>query len=166
MNKISFVWAEDEAGWIGKNGQLPWHLPADLRHFKQVTLHHPIIMGANTYRSIGRPLPGRDNIVVTHQNNIDPGVIVVNSVEELSKLIQESYPDQEVCIIGGAGLFKQTASLVNTLHRTVIEGNHHGDVKMIPIDYSKWHLVNKKAVPSKEPQIPNCRFEDWILNEE
>lgn len=166
MGEISFVWAEDEAGWIGKNGQLPWHLPADLHHFKQVTLHHPVIMGANTYRSIGRPLPGRDNIVMTHHDDIGSGVVVVNSVKELIKLIHDHYPDQEVCIIGGAGLFQQTVSMVNTLHRTVIEGNHHGDVRMIPIDYSHWHLAHKKTVPSTEPSIPNCRFEDWTLNKE
>ena len=62
--KISFVWAEDEAGWIGKNGQLPWHLPADLKHFKTVTDHHPIVMGARTFASIGRPLPNRPNIII------------------------------------------------------------------------------------------------------
>lgn len=165
MNKISFVWAEDEAGWIGKKGQLPWHLPVDLRHFKQVTMHHPVVMGANTFRSIGRSLPGRDNIIVTHKELNDQRVMVVNSIEKLQQLLSQHYQDQEICIIGGAGLFRQTLSLVNVLHRTVIEGDHDGDVKMIPINYAHWHLVNQKAVPATEPHTPNCYFEDWVLNE-
>lgn len=166
MTKIAFVWAEDEAGWIGKNGQLPWHLPADLRHFKEVTINHPIVMGANTYRSIGRPLPHRDNIVVSHHPINDARVITVGSVAELADLLRRQYTDQEVCIIGGAGLFKQTISMVNVLHRTVVAGDHHGDVQMIPIDYAQWHLQNKTVVPSTETTVPSCRFEKWVLNKE
>lgn len=165
MNKISFVWAEDEAGWIGKNGQLPWHLPADLHHFKQVTMHHPVVMGAHTYQSIGKPLPGRDNIVVTHQTIANDGITVVHSIDQLRALLSKQYSNQKICIIGGAGLFSQTFPLVQVLHRTIIAGDHQGDVKMIPIDYAKWHLFNKKAVLSTEPHIPDCRFEDWQLNE-
>ena len=69
MTAISFVWAEDLDGWIGKDNTLPWHVPADMRHFKQVTTGHPIIMGRRTYESIGRPLPHRENIVLTHRRN-------------------------------------------------------------------------------------------------
>lgn len=166
MTEIAFVWAEDEAGWIGKEGHLPWHLPVDLKHFKEVTMNHPIVMGANTYRSIGRPLPHRKNIVVSHHQINDPGVITVGSVSELQRLLREQYADQAVCIIGGAGLFKQTVSLVNVLLRTVVAGDHSGDVKMIPINYQDWQLQKKTVVPSTETTVPSCRFEKWVLNKE
>ncbi|WP_251546721.1 dihydrofolate reductase [Limosilactobacillus caecicola] len=164
--KVSFVWAEDEAGWIGKNGQLPWHLPADLKHFKAVTMHHPVVMGAKTYYSIGRPLPHRDNIVVSHQQIDQAGVETVTSIQDLKRLLAKRYGDQEVCIIGGAGLFSQTADIVKILHRTVVEGDHQGDVKMVPIDYHQWHLDKKTVVPATKTTVPNCRFEEWSLNKE
>lgn len=166
MTKVSFVWAEDEAGWIGKNGQLPWRLPVDMKHFQKVTVNHPIVMGAATYQSIGRPLPKRTNIVVSHHRISNPEVITVSSIDELRDLIKSDYPHEEVCIIGGAGLFAQTVGLVNYLHRTVVAGDHQGDVKMIPLDYRQWSLVSKKEVPTSETSVPNCRFEEWQLNEE
>lgn len=164
MNQISFVWAEDEAGWIGKNGQLPWHLPVDLKHFKDVTMNHPVVMGANTYRSIGRPLPHRDNIVISHHPVDDKGVINISSIDELMDFINQHYQNEEICIIGGARIFQQTLGIVNVLHRTVVEGDHLGDVKMIPIDYANWRCVNKNEVPASETSFPNCCFEDWVLN--
>ncbi len=77
MNQLDFIWAQDPDGYIGKNGTMPWHLPADLKHFKAVTLNHPVIMGANTFKSIGRPLPKRENIVLTHQKLDDAKITVV-----------------------------------------------------------------------------------------
>ena len=107
MAEISFVWAQDEAGWIGKDNDLPWHLPADLKHFKAVTLGKPIVMGYNTYVSIGRPLPKRENIVITHRDVDLSGVAVLHSVAELHDLLTHRLADQDVAIIGGAGLFNQ-----------------------------------------------------------
>lgn len=165
--KISFVWAEDEAGWIGKDGQLPWHVPEDLQHFKTVTAHHPIIMGARTFASIGRPLPHRDNIVVSHHPVDDQRVVTVASLDELMALIKAKYVNEdEICIIGGAGLFSQTADIVNVLHRTVIVGDHHGDVQMVPIDYQQWHLIKKTTVRNSATAAVICYFEEWKLNKE
>lgn len=161
MNKIAFVWAEDQAGWIGKNGKLPWHLPADLQHFKAVTLGHPIVMGANTYASIGRPLPHRDNIVLSH-HKISSEVVNISSINELKGYLDDNYKNELICVIGGAGLFKQTLPLANVLYRTVIEGNFNGDVQMVPIDYSQWVLKEKTVVPAPEATVPNCRFEKWV----
>ncbi|WP_295731628.1 dihydrofolate reductase [uncultured Limosilactobacillus sp.] len=164
--KISFVWAEDEAGWIGKNGQLPWHLPEDLRHFKAVTAHHPIIMGAKTFASIGQPLPHRDNIVVSHHSIDDQRVITVASINELMVLIEQQYANEdEVCIIGGAGLFAQTINCVSVLHRTIVVGDHHGDVRMIPINYQQWHLNKKTTVRNSKTAAISCYFEEWRLDE-
>ena len=82
--EISMIWAEDEAGWIGKAQVMPWHLSADLKHFKSVTSGHPIIMGATTFLSLGRrPLPNRTNVVVTHRTLATAGIEVVHSLTEL-----------------------------------------------------------------------------------
>lgn len=161
MAEISFVWAQDEAGWIGKDNALPWHLPADLKHFKAVTMGKPIVMGYNTYLSIGRPLPHRENIVITHRDLKLPGVTVLHSIDELQQVLEDRLVDQAVAIIGGAGLFQQTLFLVNVLERTVIAGDFQGDKKMPLINYDQWTLTKRESVISNDPKIPSCHFEHW-----
>lgn len=100
MVKIAFIWAEDEAGWIGKDNDMPWHLSADLKHFKHLTSGHPVIMGKNTYLSLGRPLPKRTNIVVTRQTTPIEGVTLVNGVNALTDLLANYGEDEEVFIVG------------------------------------------------------------------
>ena len=106
MNQLDFIWAQDPDGYIGKNGTMPWHLPADLKHFKAVTLNHPVIMGANTFKSIGRPLPKRENIVLTHQKLDDAKITVVHSVEELKELLADRLVGQRCFVIGGAQIYQ------------------------------------------------------------
>lgn len=167
MAEVSFVWAEDLDGWIGKDNILPWHVPADMRHFRQVTMGHPVIMGRSTYESIGRPLPHRENIVLTHRELTVPGLTVVHDLAEL-KAVVESLPDNEVaCIIGGARIFQATLPMATILERTVINGHYHGDTKMPPVDYSRWHLLDRQAVTDEQSKgEPLCWFEQWRLNVE
>lgn len=163
MVKIAFIWAEDEAGWIGKDNDMPWHLSADLKHFKHLTSGHPVIMGKNTYLSLGRPLPKRTNIVVTRQTTPIEGVTLVNGVNALTDLLANYGEDEEVFILGGAHLFASTMSLATVLYRTVVEGDHHGDVKMAPIDYRTWQKVAERHLQATESD-PACTFEKWVLN--
>ena len=161
MTKVAFIWAEDEAGWIGKDGSLPWHLPADLKHFKQTTLGHPIVMGATTYKSIGHPLPKRENVVVTHHFFKADGVVVLSSIEGLVEYI-DALPDDETCFItGGAGLFAQTTAMATDLYRTLVAGDHAGDTKMSPIDYAKYERVEARQVEA-EGDAPACVIEHWV----
>ena len=103
--EISMIWAEDEAGWIGKAQAVPWHLSADLKHFKAVTSGHPIIMGATTFLSLGRrPLPNRTNVVVTHRTLTTAGIEVVHSLMELRNWLAQATAE-EVFIIGVRALF-------------------------------------------------------------
>ena len=85
MTEVNFVWAADLDGWIGKDQGLPWHVSADLRHFKNVTLGQPVVMGRSTFDSIGRPLPNRTNVVLTHRPIADDRVITYSSVVELKE---------------------------------------------------------------------------------
>src|ERR1700754_762420 len=106
--RVSFVVAAAENGVIGAGNQLPWHLPDDLKYFKSLTLGKPILMGRKTHESIGRPLPGRTNIVMTRQRDLTlPGCIVVNTLEEAKAAVGDA---EELAIIGGAELFVQTLS--------------------------------------------------------
>lgn len=162
MTEAAFVWAEDEAGWIGKNGQLPWHIPADLKHFKNVTAGHPVVMGLKTFKSLPGVLPGRENIVVTHQNIDDERITVVHSIDELKEYLHSHYLDKDYSIIGGAGLFSQTLSMVNILYRTLVDGNHDGDVRMVPIDYQNWQLEKRTVVAGNGSTIPSCEFQKWV----
>lgn len=161
MREVNFIWGEDLDGWIGKDNGLPWHVPADMAHFKELTMNHPIIMGRKTYNSIGKPLPNRQNIVLTHQAIANEDVTVVHDVETLDQLI-DALSDGQVYVIGGARIFSLMMPLVNKLERTIINGHYDGDVKMTPIDYDQWHLTNRDEI--KENGQTSCWFETWELN--
>lgn len=103
---ISLIWAMDENRVIGLHNQLPWRLPEDLKFFKRMTLSHPIAMGRKTYESIGKPLPGRENIVITRDHSFCPeGCIIMNSIQEFINYANQI--DDEVFVIGGAEIFKE-----------------------------------------------------------
>lgn len=163
MREVNFIWAEDLDGWIGKNNSMPWHVSADLKHFRELTANHPIIMGRNTYDSIGQPLPHRQNIVLTHQIIPNDQITVVHDVETLDQLI-DALPDGQVYVIGGARIFSLMMPLVTKLERTIINGHYDGDVKMPPINYDQWHLTKHGEVKDDNNEI-SCRFETWELNE-
>ncbi|MBB1062746.1 dihydrofolate reductase [Limosilactobacillus fastidiosus] len=163
MREVNFIWAEDLDGWIGKENSLPWHVPEDMKHFRELTASHPIIMGRKTYESIGQPLPHRQNIVLTHQVIADERLTVVHDVETLDQLI-DALPDNQVYVIGGARIFSLMMPLVNKLERTIINGHYNGDVKMPPINYDQWHLIKRDEV--RDDKKVNCWFETWELNKE
>lgn len=117
---------------IGKEGQLPWHLPEDLKHFKTITLGHPILMGRKTFDSIGRPLPKRRNIVLSRHMQPREGVEVIRSIEELGSLCQ---PEDKVFLIGGAELFASLLPACTALYLTWIEMAYEGDSFMPPFEH-------------------------------
>lgn len=114
----------DKNRLIGNHNQLPWHLPADLAHFKSITLGKPVIMGRKTYDSIGKPLPGRRNIVISKQSLTIAGVEVVHSLEMAIQIAQH---EKEIMIIGGATIFEQALPLVNKMYLTIIDHQFSGD---------------------------------------
>lgn len=127
---------------IGKNNQLLWHLPADLKFFKNTTMGCPVIMGRKTFQSIGRTLPGRKNIVITRDNTFNADnqfdLIVVGSIDEaLVKL----HSEKEVFIIGGGEIYKQTIDSVDTIYLTLVNTVIDGDVFFPEIDKNKFDLV-------------------------
>jgi dihydrofolate reductase len=132
--EIAFVVAMTRTGVMGKNNALPWHLPEDLKHFKKVTMGNPIVMGRKTYESIGRPLPGRRNIVLSRQTDLDyAGVEVFASFAEALAELQKDANIREIDIIGGAEIFKQTINYATKLHITWIDKDFEGDV-VFPVE--------------------------------
>jgi dihydrofolate reductase len=125
---LNLIVAMTQKGVIGKDNKLPWHLPEDLKYFKEVTMGAPIIMGRKTYDSIGRPLPGRLNIVVTRNENFrPPGVTVVHSFDGALKAAQDAGSQRDPFLIGGAELFQQGMRHCKKLFITWIEKDFPGD---------------------------------------
>jgi dihydrofolate reductase len=134
--KISLVVAEARNRVIGRDNALPWRLPADLAYFKRVTMGHPIVMGRRTYESIGKPLPGRKNIVVSRNADFQaPGCTVVDSLDAAWKAAGDA---AEVCVIGGTTLFEETLPLADVIHLTEVEADVEGDTYFPRFDRSQW----------------------------
>lgn len=143
---VSLMVAASRNGVIGNKGKLPWHLPADLQRFKQLTMGHPILMGRKTFESIGKPLPGRTNIVVTWQAGFQAcGAAVAHSLEE-GLLICDREP--ESFVIGGAEIFKQVLPFADRIYLTRIEKDFKGDTKLFEIDPKLWKEVSREEFPN------------------
>ena len=139
--KISIIVAMAANGVIGRENQLPWHLPADLKHFKQMTMGKPILMGRKTWESIGRPLPGRTNIVITRDSTYSAaGCEVVNSIDAA---ITAAGEQDEVMVIGGAELYRQVLPDTDTIYLTRIHEAFEGDSRFPEIRNTEWHQVER-----------------------
>lgn len=136
---ISLIVAIDENNGIGKNNQLPWHLPADLKHFKNLTTGHPIIMGRKTFESIGKALPNRRNIVISRQDGYTAeGAEVVGSLQDAFQLCPA---EEEIFILGGAQIFEHSLALADILYLTVIHHHFQADTFFPEIDKKMWKEV-------------------------
>lgn len=138
---VSAIVAISENRAIGKNNRLLWHLPADLKHFKDTTSGHSIIMGRKTFDSVGKPLPNRRNIVVTRQNLTIPGCEVVNSIDDALKLCKE---DDEVFIGGGAEIYKVAMPVTDRIYLTIVHQDFDADTFFPEINPGEWREVSRQ----------------------
>lgn len=137
---ISMIAAVAGNGVIGKDNRLPWNLPADMAYFKKVTLGHAVVMGRKTFESIGRPLPGRRNIILTGNRNYHPeNCIIMHSVEE----VLEYSRDRDIFIIGGAKAYKSFMNHARMLYITLIDRDFEGDAFFPEIDKNNWAVVSQ-----------------------
>jgi dihydrofolate reductase len=140
--RVSIIVAVAENGVIGRGGALPWHLPDDLKRFKQLTMGHAVVMGRKTWESIGRPLPGRQMIVVTRQGDYQPeGVKVAGSVDD-ALAIARTAGDNECFIIGGAEVYRQTLPKADRIYLTIVLAEIEGDT-YFPITSDPDSLLEK-----------------------
>jgi len=154
--RVSLIVAMAKNRVIGVNNTLPWHLPADLKHFKSLTMGHHIVMGRRTYESIGKPLPGRTSVVVTRNAGYSaPGVIAVNSLEAA---ISACGDDNEIFVIGGAELYLQAITLADRIYLTEIGANIRGDVYFPEFKRDEWLETSREIHTQPEPQPLQYHF--------
>lgn len=165
--KISIIVAISKNGAIGKNNELLWRIPGDMRRFKELTTGHPIIMGRKTYESIGKPLPNRTNIIITRDKNYSaPGCIVTNSLQEALEKAEEvetqpspeatAGKESEIFIIGGGEIYKEGLKLTDKLYLTLIHEEKEGDI-YFP-DYPEF----KKEISREERETENGLKYTWL----
>lgn len=153
--KICLVWAQDQNRVIGRNNSLPWHLPEDLKYFKRITLGKPVVMGRKTFESIGRPLPGRTNIVISRNPDYAAdGVRVVSSLDAamaLCKSIGETDGVDEAMIIGGAEIFRQALPAADRLYLTEVHAEVPGDTWFPEFDRDGWREIDREDYAAAGP---------------
>lgn len=141
---LAIVVAAAENNVIGKDNDLIWHLPADLKHFKSLTMGHPMIMGRKTFEAIGKPLPGRTSIIITSQKNYQAeGCLVVHSLEEaIAK--GKGLDTEQVSIIGGANVYKQALPLADIVYLTRVHASFEGDAYFPELPDDAWQVVEQE----------------------
>lgn len=157
---ISLIVAMSENRVIGKNNQLPWHIPEDLKRFKKLTMGHPIIMGRKTFESIGRPLPGRDNFILSRNPKYSvPGTTTFQSLDAVISFAKEKYSvDEEFFIIGGEQIFKQALPLANRIYLTKILSQVDGDTFFPEFDETLYQIVSKESLNSDTLEYENLNL--------
>jgi len=154
---ISMIVATAEGRVIGSNGSIPWHLPADFAYFKETTMGCPIIMGRKTYDSIGKPLPGRQNIVLTRSSDVViDGCDVVSNLDEAFALVNQ---EKEVFVIGGQHLYEQALPQVHRLYITHVQANLEGDTYFPDYSSYSWNQVRFDEFAADEKNAYPYSFE-------
>ena len=160
--RMSLIVAMARNRVIGRNNTLPWHLPADLKHFKALTMGHHIVMGRKTYESIGKPLPGRTTVVVTRNAELKiEGCAIANSLEQA---IAACAGDDEIFIIGGAELYAQALPLVDTLYVTEIQRDVEGDAHFPEFNRGEWREESREMCSQQQPQPLEYHFVTYRRN--
>ena len=163
--KISIIVAVAENNVIGKDNKLAWHLPADMKYFKEKTTGHCVITGRKNYESIPekfRPLPNRNNIILTRQiNYLAPGAIVTDSMEQALE-IAKKIEDSEIFIIGGAEIFKQAIAIANKIYFTKIHHSFEGDTFFPEIDFTLWQEVKREYFEPDEKNKYAYSFFEFV----
>lgn len=160
--KISMVVAVAQNRIIGKDNDMPWRLSTDLKRFKALTLGKSVIMGRKTWESIGRPLPGRLNVVITRNKDFVPdGAFVAHSLEEAIHIAKKHAQEQqidEICIIGGGHIYRQALPLTNIVHLTHVLADIEGDTGFPELDPAEWQMISFEDVPAGEKDSYPTRY--------
>ena len=156
---LSIIVAMAKNRTIGIDNTLPWRIPADLQHFKRLTMGHHMIMGRKTFESIGKPLPGRTTVVVTRNRELKiEGCIVTNSLKEA---IAACAGDEAIFIVGGADIYTQALGFANTLYITEIQQDVDGDAHFPEFDKNTWHEVSREIHQQETPEPLEYHFVEY-----
>jgi len=146
---LSLIWAMDNNRLIGRDNALPWKLPADMAWFKKSTMGKPILMGRKTYESIGRPLPGRTNIILSRQSDLQiEGCTVVHTLDEAVAIVADA---DEIMVMGGAEIYALLLEQANRLYITEIDGEFEGDAWLPKFNRNQWKETHREShVPDEK----------------
>ncbi|NWF36699.1 type 3 dihydrofolate reductase [Mariprofundus sp. KV] len=148
---ISLIWGMDRNRLIGKENGLPWRLPADMAWFKKSTMGKPILMGRKTYESIGRPLPGRTNLILTRQSDLNiEGCTVIHSIDEALAEVADA---DEIMVMGGAEIYALLLDQADRLYITEIDGSFEGDAWFPEFDLSLWRETSREEYLPDEKNL-------------
>lgn len=157
---ISVIVAVAQNGVIGGGNTLLWHISEDLRRFKSITMGHPVIMGRRTFESVGRPLPGRTNVVVSRREDYTPeGVTVVRSLEEAFALFPQ---EEEIFVTGGGQIYAQAMPLADKLYLTTVEKDYDGDTRFPDWNRDEWRQVSYERHDCGKNYPYPFEFTDWV----
>ncbi len=163
--QIVFVVAVAENGVIGRDNAMPWHLRSDLKRFRRITMNRPVVMGRKTFASIGRPLPGRTNIVVTRDAAFQaPGVVVVPSLEAAREAARGDALRRfvtEIMVIGGADIFAQWLPLADRFEVTEVHAAPEGDRVLAPMDPAEWEEVARARHARGDGDTADFSYVTW-----
>ena len=143
---ISLIVAMNTQGGIGLDGGLPWHLSSDLKRFKKITMGHHLVMGRKTYESIGRPLPGREMIILTRQENFQIEGCQTTQTMAAALDIARNNGDNEVFIIGGGEVFRQALPVADRIYLTEVQAKTKADTYFPPLNYDEWNQIESTLV--------------------
>jgi dihydrofolate reductase len=158
---ISLVVAASTNNVIGKNNQLLWSLPNDMKFFKNTTWAMPVLMGRKTFESLGKPLPGRLNVVITRQKDWKPeGVTIVHSLNDAIKAASAA-DYKEAFIIGGGEIFKESMTLADKIYMTRVDAELDGDAFFPVIDKTQWQLISEDSRTADAKHVYSYHFQLW-----
>jgi dihydrofolate reductase len=157
---VTIVVAIGKNRGIGSNNQMLWHLPKDLKHFKEITSGHPVIMGRKTFESIGKPLPNRTNIVISRKSDwFEEGVLIVGSIKEAIKFAKKI--DEDIFIIGGGNIYMQTMDMADKIELTTVDAHIEADTFFPEIDEKIWKKVSQVCHEKDEKNPYDFCFETY-----
>ncbi len=158
---ISLVVAAATNNAIGKDGQMPWHLPNDMKHFKNVTWGMPVVMGRKTFESLGKVLPGRKNIVITRQPGWNAtGTVAVQKIED-ALFVAKQTDAKEVMVIGGGEIYKALFDRAKRIYLTRVEAEPEADTFFPSLHPKDWYLISQKNHEADEKNDYNYSFQVW-----
>lgn len=159
---ISLIAAVSENNVIGKDNRLVWHLPADLKYFKEKTKGHHVLLGRKTYEALGKPLPNRTHLVITHQKNYKPeGILVFHNIANAIKYAHEHQED-ELFVLGGANIYTQMMKIADKMYITRIKEHFEGDTYFPPIPDTEWKIESREPHKKDAKNPYDYEFIEYI----
>jgi dihydrofolate reductase len=159
--RIALIWAMARNRVIGRENTLPWRLPADMQHFRRLTLGHPVLMGRKTFQSLPGPLQGRTNVVISRDPAfVAPGCLVAQTIDAAVQLAASRLQsgDPRLFVIGGGDLYAQMLPRADLLYVTLVDADLEGDARFPDIDWSEWRELDRQMHPADEKNAYRCTF--------